>query len=174
MNLVMKDYREILYDSSKINGLIVAEYALKNKNFFEDLFAIIISEEEKYSVRASYVLCLISSKKPEKIKPRIPEIIEMIKKVKNSGIKKNLLKIFESYITIEDEDHLGLLVDMCFRFVLSSFESAATRVYSMEILYNVTKQEPDLKNELNLILEEVIDNSDKAVLWRAQKIRKQL
>ena len=63
---------------------------------------------------------------------------------------------------------------MCFRFVLSSFESVATRVYSMEILYNITKHEPDLKNELILVLEEVIINSEKAVLWRAQKIRKQM
>lgn len=170
----MENYRDILFDSSKINGLMVTEYALKNKIFFENLFSIIISEEEKYSVRASYVLCLISSKNPEIIKPRIPELIEIINNVKNSGIKKNLLKIFVSYIRVEDEDHIGLLVDMCFRFIKSSVESIATRVYSMEILYKMTRLEPDLKNELILVLDEVIINSDKAVLSCARKIRKRL
>lgn len=153
---------------------MVAGYAIKNRKFFDNLFSVIISEEKKYSVRASYVLCLISCKMPELVKPRVSEIINIIQKVKNSGIKKNLLKIFESYITIEDENILGLLVDMCFQFVLSPSESVATRVYSMEILYKITKYEPDLKNELILVLDDVMINSDKALLGRAKKIRKQI
>jgi hypothetical protein len=170
----MKNYREILFDSSKLNGLIVMEYAINNKDFFKNLIPIIISEDGKYALRASYVLCLMSKEKPELIKPRITEIIDIISKVKDSGIKKNLLKIFASYIIVKNEEHLGLLVDMCFRFVMSPAESIATRVYSMEILQNATLIEPDLKNELKLVLEEIIMNSENGLLSRAKKTIKRL
>ena len=64
----------------------------------------------------------------------------------------------------------GILINQCFEWIVSQNENPAIRVYSMEIVYNVCKLEPLLKNELTSVMELVKDDKSMAVRSRAKRI----
>ena len=170
----MKDIREYLTDSSKINAVITSGAILKNKILLKSFFEMAYSEEEKYSVRASYVICHLSKVKSDLIEPHTKQIILKLSELNNSGVKKNFLKIFESYILIKEDELLGILIDVCYSFLLKPSESLATRIYSMQIIFNAAKEIPELKTELKLVLEEILIEEIPSLSQRAKRLLKSL
>ena len=132
------------------------------------------SEEEKYSIRASYVICHLSKVNPHFINPYANSIISKFSEINNSDVKKNFLKIFESYIHIKDEEMLGKLIDVCYSFLIRPSESLATRIYSMQIIFNAAKEIPELKTELKLVLEEILIEEMPSLTQRAKRLLKRL
>ncbi len=63
----------------------------------------------------------------------------------------------------------GTLANLCFEFLAGS-ETVAVKVYAMSILANLTQVEPDLKNELKLLIEEQLPYATPAFLSRSHKV----
>ena len=52
------------------------------------------------------------------------------------------------------ENLIGEVVDICFGLMESNNTPIAVKVFSMTVLANISIKEPDLKNELALIIED--------------------
>ena len=68
----------------------------------------------------------------------------------------------------------GLAFENCMKLLLSADEAIAIKVFSMTVLVNICKTEPDLKNEVKLAIETQLPYASKGYLNRAGKLLSKL
>jgi len=167
-----------LYDLLDIweNIELVSSQLSHDPKGFEVLMSIALNHPKQRSWRAAYLADKIHDDFPELLIPYLPRIIEKLKTEDNASKRRHWLKLI-SMNTI-DQLYFGFLFEYCVDAFTSGKEAIAVRVHAMQILYNISENEPDLKPELLEIIEHEIEyHSTAGIRSRgkklAQKLRKQ-
>ena len=148
----------------------------KNPKFYSLLIEIALYNRNRKSWRAAYLADKINDNNPELLQPYLNEIIEQVKIEKNDGKKRHFLKLISmNELPVKQQ---GFMLDYCMKTLTSAKEPLAVRVHAMQILYNISEKEPDLKNEILAIFEHEMENhSSPGIISRGkklvQKLRKQ-
>lgn len=105
-----------------------------------------------------------------------PYLEKLILNLRNDNLKdatkRNTVRVLQD-VKIPENMH-GILTDICFQYLQNPSEAIAIKVFSMTIIHNLTKQYPELKEELKFILEEQIPFQSAGFRSRAGKILKNL
>lgn len=120
-----------------------------------DLMKFALYNKHPNSWRAIYLADKIHEKNPELIQPYIEEIIGQLENEKHHGKRRHFLKLI-SLSTVSPR-YFGFLVDHCMTTFTSAKEPIANRVHAMQILYNISDAEPDLKPELLEIIQQEME-----------------
>lgn len=145
----------------------------ENKKYFSVLMRTALYSKNPKSWRAAYIIDKIDENYPELILPHITEIIQQIKVEKHAGKKRHFLR--QISLKSIPETHFGFLVEYCLNALTSGKELPAVRVHAMQILFNISEKEPDLKPEILAIIEHEIEyHATAAILSRGSKISKKL
>ena len=164
---------EILKEHSKLQSQKIAAWVGNDIDRFEQLMKLFLHGEYCIVQRASWIVTLCSDKYPELVEPWLPK---MIKKMQEKGghvaIKRNMLHILQ-FIEIPRKLQ-GVLTNLCFDYLTSLEAPIAVKAFSMTVLANITKEEPDLKNELRIIIEQMLPYSGPGIQSRGKKVLKQL
>jgi hypothetical protein len=119
---------------------------------FDELFKIVISNREPISRRAIWSLDYCIEKSPELLKnSQKIRLIEMLESFCHEGLQRHCLRILARYEI--PESHLGKLINICFDILLNPKSSIASKAWSMEILYDFSLKEPEIKPELIAAIE---------------------
>jgi len=137
---------------------------------FKKIIQLIYTAEAPIPQRASWLLMVIARKHPELIKPYVVKLTDTIRDFKIDGIKRHILFALATQQIPEKQE--GKTVDFCFEFILSPDAPVAVKVFSMEILSNLIKKYPDLKNELKAAIEDQLPKTTAAFHARARRILK--
>jgi hypothetical protein len=156
-----RDHAEMLVDA-----------ALQNRDFFTSLVKVYLSNAEPHSRKAAWAIDLCVEKEPELISSWTGEMIRMLEKFSHDGLKRHTLRML-MHVPLPEED-LGTLVKICFEWLVTASESVAVKVYSMELLYRVSQQEPDLKKELADSIEWRLEEENAGFRNKGLKILKKL
>ena len=138
---------------------------------FKELINFIISEPDPIPMRASWVVEGITVSYPEMILPYMGVLIRNLRKYSHQGTCRNLLKIF-SRMEISEKYH-GILLDICFDWLVVESRTVAEKVYAMQIIANHLKYYPELKSEFYEILDDQIPKNSPGFEARARLIKKQ-
>ena len=170
------NFREqILAELSKRNAVYMASVIGKDKKLFKEVFELILMNEEKVSGRAAWVIEHVWLDYPYMIDPYINDIIDFLPKSKYDNQKRHFAKILSTRNLNEiDEDRLGILIDRCFTWLEDPVYPTAVKMFSMLIIYNYIKIEPDLAKELIAIIENQYNDSTPGFKNRGKKILKEL
>jgi hypothetical protein len=105
-----------------------------------------------------------------------PYLEKLILNLQNENLKdatkRNTVRVLQE-VKIPENLH-GILADICFNYLQNPSEAIAIKVFSMTIIHNLTKDYPELKEELRFILEEQIPFQSAGFRSRAGKILKDL
>jgi hypothetical protein len=144
-----------------------------NTELLPALMKVAIYNEHPNSWRALYLADKLHDMHPEKVAIYIPEMIERLKVELHHGKKRHMLKLI-SMNKIAD-DQWGFLLDYCMNAFTSSKEPVANRVHAMQILYNISENEPAIKTEiLELIQHEMELHPTPGIRSRGMKLAKKL
>ena len=138
-------------EMSRKNTDYVKEIILNQPSLFREVFKLVILNEEPVSRRAIWAMDAISEEKPALMIPYLESLIEHFPGFKHDGLKRHSLRIL-SRIDIPESKEVEVL-EICLRFLHSEKESIAARFFAMEVLYNLSEKEKDLKHELIATLE---------------------
>jgi len=140
---------------------------------FSVLMDVAIHNHEPKSWRAAYLADKIHDDFPELILPFIESMIAQLERENNSSKKRHFLKLLSmNEIPVE---HYGFLVDLCIGMLTSAKEPPAVRVHAMQILYNISETEPELKPEILAIIEHEMEyHATAGILSRGSKISNKL
>jgi hypothetical protein len=163
---------QLIENVSKFTVQNIVNYINNDIKLFGELMKLIFNEEHPIPLRASWVASIISDNHPELLYPYIPRLIEQLRNFKHSGVRRNFLR-YLSNIEVP-EPFIGQLFDDCYHWLLSKEEPPAVRVYSMQIIFNISRNEPDLLRELSLVLEELSNNESAGIRSRIQKLLKKI
>jgi len=107
-----------------------------------------------------------SENRPDIIEPYIKRIARSLPLLPDSSIRRHFTRILTRHNI--PEECLGTVVDKCFEWLLSN-EPPAVKVNSLQLLYNITLIEPDLKGELIAAIESQYEEGSKGFKNRAEK-----
>jgi len=140
----------------------------KKEELTRILWEIMISNKHPHAWRAAWSLFHLVEKQRELMRPYLKEIVEMLPIFKHDGQKREMMKVLLLFPTTDLE--MGKLVDICFRILDNPNESLAVRVHAMQIIYNISEIEPDIKPELKSTILFHIPNSSKGFAGRGNKL----
>lgn len=131
-------------------------------------------EQYPLSMRASRVIQLYCEKHPDDIYPYLEETVDKMLASKIDGVKRNFLKVYDEFIDINRLEEPGPLLNACFDWLLDPSEKPGTRIHSMNVIFNISKKEPDLLKELYATLDIAGEEGETSIRNCISKMKKRL
>lgn len=165
--MIIKD--EILKEHSKTQSLKIAAYACTSKKNFKELMQCFMSGEYRLAQRAAWSVSWAAEKNPEMIRPYIKDLVSQMQRTDvHDSVIRNSVRVLE-LIEIPEEFH-GEVMNACFHFIETPSTPAAIKAFSLTTLFNLSKQYPEIRSELKLIIEERWDTETAAFRSRGKRI----
>ncbi|AWW30347.1 hypothetical protein DN752_09560 [Echinicola strongylocentroti] len=154
--------------SKEVSSKIVA-YIGDDPLRFQELMKILVAGPYRITQRASWPMALAVEKYPALLLPYYKTVISLLGKPEIlPGIKRNILRVLQ-YQEIPEEFEGGVL-DRTFQLLEDTREPIAIRVFSMQVVYNLSERYPAIKPELKGIIEASLPYASAGFKSRAHKI----
>jgi hypothetical protein len=138
-----------------------------------DLMEIALESHHPKSWRAAWLADKIYESNPEIVKPYIDKMIIGLKTETRDGQKRHFLKLI-SLNEVPSKYH-SFLMDYCLNCFTSAGEPVSIRVHALQILFNISEQEPDFKPELLSVINHEIElHATAGIAARGRKLAGQL
>ena len=147
----------------------VAQYIL-DKHKENELLKLALMPDKKLSSRAIWALSHCADLSYERVIPFHTTLINNLKQDDlHDGVKRGILRLFQEYPI--PKKHETFMLDLCFSYLNNPSEPIAIRMFSMVIVFNISKAYPELLNELELTLHQVLQTeTSPGILSRTKKI----
>jgi hypothetical protein len=130
------------------------EIVLHDDVLFAEIYRLIYCENQRLAWHAAWVIDHVSEVDPSKLVPHVSEIIDWLPQLKSSSLKRHFTRMLLSQKIPENQ--MGKLVDVLYN-LLSPSEAIAVRANALQLLYNISLIEPELKPELISVTESILE-----------------
>lgn len=161
----------LLQEHSKIQVLKIAAYIGAAPERFAELIQLFLGYDYRITQRAAWVVSACADQHPQLLHPHLEDLILNLGQPVPDAVKRNTIRVLQ-YLEIP-ENLQGRLADICFNY-LAGKEPVAIKVFAMTVLLNLSKQEPALKNELRILIEDQLPYSSPAFVARGHKTLRSL
>ncbi len=163
----------LLKENSKAQRQKIVDYIGKNSALFAELVDIFLSEDYGLVQRAAEPLAMCARTNLQLIKPHLKRIIHNLMKPNlRDAVTRNTLRLLQE---VEVPTSLqGDITQLCFNYLTDVKAAIAIKVFAMTVLAKITRQYPELKVELKLIIEDQLPYGSAGFVSRGRKIIKQL
>lgn len=142
-------------EHSKAQTLRIVNYVGNDATRFKELMTVFFKGEYRLSQRAAWPMSYCIIEHPELIKPYFNKLVNCLEEAgHHPAITRNILRVFEQ-VQIP-EKYQSRVLDCCFRFIRSEAEPIAIRAFAITTATSVCVLHPELKNELVLLLNDVM------------------
>ena len=145
----------------------LADMTIQRPGLLNELWPFAISTDPS-AWKALWVMDKIHESHPDLINPYLKPMLENVESLKQSGQKRHILKILS--LNPLPKEPTGSFINYCFVILQSKSEPVAGRVYAMQILYNITQMIPAFKNELGIVIENVMIEGSPGIISRGRKL----
>ena len=157
---------------SRFNTDLVVAHVGSDQELFNDLVDIMLTTNDSITLRAAWAISVITDKEPWLFEPRIYEVFDKRNSFKHPSIARFLLR-YMAHVELREEK-LGEIFDFSYNALNNTNNPPAIRVYAMQVLFNIAMKEPDLINELILVIESHLDTGSAGLINRGEKLIKKL
>ncbi|MGZ3864554.1 MAG: hypothetical protein ACXVPN_15495 [Bacteroidia bacterium] len=164
---------EILKEHSKKQCLKIVKWVGNDKKRFAELINLMLQDEYRVAQRAAWPVSYCVEEYPSLMIPWYGKVIKrMQQKNIHNAIRRNSLRILENADI--PEKHCGTLFELSNNYLHNLKEPIAVRVFSLSVMHNISKQFPELKNEVKITAESVLHCGIPAMEARARLVIKSL
>lgn len=163
----------ILKEHSKHNTVRIARWIGGDKKRFKQLMDLFLKGEYRVTQRSAWIVSHCADEHPALILPYLNKMIDrMMNPDVHVAVKRNVVRLLQN---IEVPPGLvGKVATICFELLASQKEPVAVKCFSMTVLANIAKQEPDLRNEIRLMIEQQMPWGTGGFQSRGRKILREL
>ncbi len=163
----------LLQEHSKAQCLLVVNWVGNDQKRFNELFNLFLANEYRVTQRAAWPVSYCVIAHPSLINKHWKTIVLNLKKPEtHDAVKRNSVRFLQNIET--PEKYHGDIMNICFSFLESPKEALAVKVFSMTVLWNLSKLYPEIKTELKFLIEEQIPTQSAGFKSRGKKILKEL
>ena len=163
----------ILEEHSKAQVLRIADYIGDDKQRFKELMHLFLSDEYRVCQRSAWVVSTIADRNSELIEPYIEPMLLNLKEGVHPAVIRNTVRVLNNLKELPD-NILGLAASICFNYLETPSVPVAIRVFSMRVLCKICFKEPDLKNELIILIEDMMPNESPGFKSAGKDVLKKL
>ncbi len=162
----------LLREQSRANTDTVIDIVMARPEVFEELWHILLLNEDPLSRRAAWAADYCAEKNPGFISDKIEELSAMVTRFSSDGLKRHSLRMLSR--SPLPEENLGILADACFKWLQSPVESVAVKMYSMVILHRISDNIPEISRELYDLIEIQMSNATPGFRNIGKKLMKKI
>ena len=164
---------EILRECSKRQCIRIARWIGTDKNRFEELMRLFLKGEYRITQNAAWIVKHCADEHIDLVIPYINRMIDrMLETGVHDAVKRNVVRILQN---IDIPRRIaGKVTTVCFELLASAKEPVAVKVFSMTVLANIAEQEPDLKNEIRILVEQQMPTGSAGFKSRGRKVLRRL
>jgi len=154
---------------SKRQTMAIVEYIGDDARRFAELMKLFFSGEYRLAQRAAWTMSHCAEQRPELIRPYLPKLLDCLgRDDMHDAVKRNVVRLLQ-YIEIPRR-LMGKVYAQCFDLVDDADEPVAVRAFALTVAARIAKSEPDLMNELRLIVRKHLPHTTAAFQKRAREI----
>ncbi len=144
-----------------------------NEKRFAELMNMFFSADDRTALRCIWIISMCAEEHPAIIRPWLSKLVKLAgKKDVHDSVKRNIIRTLQ-FVNIP-RSLQGRVANLCFGFLQDVKELPAVRAFSMTVLANIAEQEPDLKQEIKLVIEQMLPYGSAGILSRGRKVLKRL
>ena len=163
----------ILADHSKATCNKIVNWIGDSQQRFDELFDLFLHDEYRVVQRAAWPLSYAVISHSQLIKKHFAKLIKNLRQPGlHDSVKRNTIRLLQG-IAIPKRFH-GEVMNLCFEYIASNNEPVAAKAFSLTVLQNLSKEYPEIRQELKTIIEDRWDYESVAFKSRAKKILKKL
>ena len=132
---------------------------ISDRKLFDQFFESVFSDDSRLAWYSCWIIDIASEEYPDLLLSKIEKIISGLISTNITSLKRHFTRILCRYQI--PEEHLGVLVNRCYE-LLAPAEPAAVRVFAMQLLFNMSQQQRDLKGELICVIETLMEEGGTA------------
>jgi hypothetical protein len=164
---------EILREHSKHQCLRIASWIGADRKRFKELITLFLKGDYRTTQRTAWIVKHCADVHRELILPYLdPMLDRMLEPGVHVAVRRNVIRILQDLEI--PRDLAGKIATVCFEMLASHKEPIAVKVFSMTVLANLAQEEPDLKNEIRILVEREMINASAGLRSRGAKVLKQL
>lgn len=148
--------------------LELAAWASSDQAHFDLLVDFVVNGERPARDRAAWVMREAAEQNPQLVVPHLHTLTALLNDESSAAVLRNILGLFQSLDL--PETLWGEIADPCFRFLNNPQKPIAVRVFAMTVLYRIVTQIPELKTELQLVIEAHMPFASTGFQARGRKI----
>ncbi len=165
--------KEIFNRYSKAHALAVVRWIGGDKHRFAELMKYFFSSDRITALNSSWLVTLCAEHHPSVVAPWLSKMVQHAAKNNAFGsVKRNVVRTMQ-FVPVP-RSLQGRVSNLCFSFLQDPKEAIAVKAFSMTVLANIASQEPDLKHEIRLVIEQMLPYGTAGIQARAKKVLKQL
>ena len=146
-------YEALKAEHSKTTTDKIINYIGNDAERMAELMSCFFGEDRRISQRAAWSVGCMGEKNPKLIEPYLEKMLLLSREPDvHNAIQRNTMRTLRDMREIP-ATVIGLATDTAFKFLESPSMAVAIRAFSMRVLYKISIQEPDIKNELKLVIE---------------------
>jgi len=164
------DIRQALMDEhSKRQTMAIVEFIGDDAQRFAELMKLFFAGEYRLTQRAAWPMNYCAERRPELIHPYLPKLLDCLERDEvHDAVKRNVVRLLQ-YIEIPRR-LMGKVYALCVDLVNDAYEPVAARAFALTVAARIAKSEPDLMNELRLIVRKHLPHTTAAFQKRAREI----
>ncbi|MCC6371258.1 MAG: hypothetical protein IT236_09660 [Bacteroidia bacterium] len=141
-------------EHSKSLTTAIVNYVGDDRLRLKELMAVFFGTDKLLSQRAAWPVRYVFEAHPHLLSAYYKKLIEALQiPNQHPAIYRNVLRALQTAPV--PQKYQGILVDLCFNFIKNETQALATRAFAITVAANICKHYPELKNELNLLLNEL-------------------
>ena len=165
---------ELSQRPDKKKELEIVSYIGNDPARFAELVSYMLEGDETISKYASWLFGHCMEKTPWLIRPHLYALVNNLEKPNlNDSVKRSTVRALSGLKDIP-EDLQGHLLQHCFDYLLDPKVAVAIQVHAMQNVFNISKNEPDLLRELQMVIEENMPHTTAAYKARGKRILGQI
>jgi hypothetical protein len=150
-----------------------AVWALESPEHLDAIWKRFIKGVDQHPALAAWVLDKVCDLDREQLRSYLPELIARLDSFQTDWERRSSMRMLAAFKKYPSKN-LGHLLDIAIEWFANPQVAIAIRVHSMQVAYNISLVEPDIKQELAQILEIHLDELSSGFKSRASKLLKKL
>lgn len=156
-------------EHSKRQTTAIVEFIGDDPKRFAELMKLFFAGEYRLTQRAAWPMNYCAERHPKLILPYLPKLLDCLEREDmHDAVRRNVVRLLQ-YIKIPKR-LMGRTYAHCVDLLDDADQPVAVRVFAMTVAARIAKAEPDLMNELKLIVRKHLPHSTAAFRVRARDI----
>jgi hypothetical protein len=148
-------FAKLLAPASKVIVVELAEKAIAEKAFFNELLAIYNGTDFRLTQRVAWVFSYLAERNPTEMRKCEQVLLNRLQQEDaTDAIKRNTMRIW-AYTGLSTEND-GLVFDICISYLMGH-EAVAIKAHAMSVAYELAKPWPELRSELKVAIEDLYE-----------------
>ncbi len=165
--------KALLEEHSKYQTMKIVNYIGTSPSRFNHLMEILMGDDSLVVQRAAWVLTHCIEIQPELLQDKHYDLlIEALENPLHDAVKRNILRSIQ-FIEIPEEWQ-GYFYSKSATLAISSKEPVAVRVFALQVMFNIGKGIPELRNELWELLSDLKDHEKAGMRSRVKRLMQEI